>query len=102
MVTPMVKQAGPRWNAVSVIPATGGCEAARGLKGRRFLSADAPRLPLPQCASPVTCQCVYKKYADRRAGPRREAEQTGLQRAVETGQERRRKRGRRSTDLSEE
>jgi hypothetical protein len=98
----MVKQAGPRWNAVSVVPAAGGCEAARSLKGQRFLSADAPRLPLPQCSSPMTCQCVYKKYADRRAGPRREAEKTGLHRAMTSGQERRARRGRRSTDLSDE
>jgi len=102
MVTPMVKPSGPRWNAVSVVTASGGCEAARALKGQRFLSADAPRLPLPACASPMACQCVYRKYADRRAGPRREAEKTGLQRAAAQGQERRRKRGRRSTEVSDE
>jgi hypothetical protein len=102
MVTLMVKQSGLRWNAVSVVPAVGGCEAARALKGQRFLGADAPRLPLPQCASPMTCRCVYKKYADRRAGPRREAEKTGLQRAMTPGQERRAKRGRRSTDLRDD
>ena|SRR6516162_8246100 len=100
MVTPMVKQAGPRWNAVSVVTSGSGCEAARALKGQRFLSADAPRLPLPQCSSPMTCQCVYRKYADRRAGPRREVEKTGLHRSPD--QERRRKRGRRSTDLIDE
>jgi hypothetical protein len=98
----MVKQAGPRWNAVSVVTSASGCEAARAMKGQRFLSADAPRLPLPQCQSPMTCQCVYRKYADRRAGPRRESEKTGLQRASSSGQERRKKRGRRSTDLIED
>jgi hypothetical protein len=101
MVTPMVKPPGPRWNAVSVVSASGGCEAARALKGRRFLSADAPRLPLAECPAAMTCQCTYKKYADRRAGPRREAEKTGLHRTP-AGQERRGKRGRRSTDLSDE
>ena len=102
MVTPMVKQSAARWNAVSVVTSSGGCEAARALKGQRFLSADAPRLPLPQCASPMTCRCVYKKYADRRAGPRREAEKAGLHRPTDPGQERRRKRGRRSTDVLDE
>jgi hypothetical protein len=90
-----------RWNAVAIVAATGGCEAARALKGKRFLSTEAPRLPLPQCASPGACRCVYKKYADRRAGPRREVEKTGLQRALTDTGERRSRRGRRSTDTEE-
>jgi len=90
-----------RWNAVAIVAATGGCEAARALKGKRFLSTEAPRLPLAQCASPGECRCVYKKYADRRAGPRREVEKTGLQRTSTGTQERRSRRGRRSTDTEE-
>lgn len=82
---------------MAIVAATGGCEAARTLKGKRFLSAEAPRLPLAKCSAPAECRCVYKKYPDRRAGPRREVEKTGLQRALPGG-ERRRRRGRRSTD----
>jgi hypothetical protein len=99
MVTPMVKQVGPRWNAVSVVAASFGCEAARALKGRRFLGAEAPRLPMAECTSPGTCRCIYKKFPDRRAGPRRVEEKTGLRRVASADQERRRRRGRRSTDL---
>jgi hypothetical protein len=97
----MGAQPGARWNAVAIVAATGGCEAARALKGKRFLSGEAPRLPLAQCASPAGCRCVYKKYPDRRAGPRREVEKTGLQRALSGSQERRSRRGRRSTDTDE-
>jgi hypothetical protein len=67
------------------------------LKGQRFLSADAPRLPLLACTSPETCHCVYRKYADRRAGPRRETESSGLRRSS-PNPERRISRGRRKTD----
>ena len=101
----MVKQAGSvkrvrsPWYAVSVICTSGSCDAARALKGQRFLSAEAPRLPLPECPSAAACPCVYRKHADRRAGPRREQERIGLRRAPPSGdQERRRRRGRRSTD----
>jgi len=95
----MVGQTGSRWNAVAIVGATGACEAARGLKGKRFLSSQAPRLPLAECSSPGECRCVYKKYPDRRAGPRREVERSGLRRAVSGEQERRRRRGRRSSDM---
>lgn len=94
----MVGHAGARWNAVAIVAATGGCEAARALKGKRFLSAQAPRLPLVNCAVPAQCRCVYKKYPDRRAGPRREEEKTGLRRGISGERERRRQRGRRSSD----
>lgn len=93
----MVKQPGNRWNAVSILCASASCAAARALKGRRYLSADAPRLPLADCTSPANCRCVYRKHPDRRAGPRREAETTGLRRSSPTP-ERRGSRGRRGTD----
>jgi hypothetical protein len=94
----MDKSAPARWNAVSIIGGSSCCEAARGLKGRRFLSADAPRLPLSDCADPGGCRCVYRKYPDRRGGPRREQEKTGLPRGGAPTQDRRTRRGRRSTD----
>jgi len=67
----MSKPTVSRWSAVSIVPGSGGCEAARALKGQRFLGAAAPRMPLPECTAPQGCRCVYRKYADRRAGPRR-------------------------------
>ena len=93
----MIKQAPSRWSAVSIVPAAGACEAARALKGTRFLSAQAPRMPLSECSSPGSCQCSYRKYPDRRAGPRRSEDNPGMRR-VASGTERRIGRGRRSTD----
>jgi len=93
----MAKQTGNRWNAVSIACTSASCAAAQALKGRRYLSGDAPRLPLPDCTSAAACPCVYRKHADRRAGPRREVDTTGLRRSIPTP-ERRSSRGRRSTD----
>jgi hypothetical protein len=95
-VKPPVPKPATQWSAVSIVPAGGSCEAARALKGQRFLSAQAPRLPLKECTSSGSCPCVYRKYPDRRAGPRREEEKTGLRRPADA--ERRRSRGRRSSD----
>jgi hypothetical protein len=86
-----------RWSAVSIACATDACDAAKALKGKRYLSAQAPKLPLADCASPAACKCVYRKFPDRRAGPRREADTTGIKRSAPTP-ERRGGRGRRSTD----
>lgn len=88
-----------RWNAVSVVSSSQSCEAARALRERRFLSKEAPRLPLPDCTQAELCRCTYRKYADRRAGPRRDEEQLGTRRARDAGTERRAGRGRRRTDV---
>ncbi len=93
----MAKPVTSRWSAVSIVCTSASCEAARALKGRRFLGGDAPRLPLADCTSPGACPCVYRKHSDRRAGPRREEEASGLRRSSPTP-ERRGGRGRRSTD----
>jgi hypothetical protein len=97
---PEKPQAAPRsgWAAVSIVPAKSSCEAARALKNKRFLATQAPRLPLADCSQPLSCTCSYKKYADRRAGPRREDESTGVRRYVEPDKERRGKRGGRRSD----
>jgi hypothetical protein len=87
-----------RWHAVSVVPTSQSCEAARALKERRFLSKEAPRLPLANCTHAEVCQCCYRKYSDRRAGPRREEVELGGRRPRDGGSERRAGRGRRSTD----
>jgi hypothetical protein len=87
-----------RWHAVSVVPTSQSCEAARALKERRFLSKQAPRLPLAECTRGEQCQCTYRKYSDRRAGARREEESLGGRRSRDKGSERRAGRGRRETD----
>ena len=60
-----------RWHAVSVKPGAGACNAAISGKNRRWLSREAPLLPLPGCTRPDTCQCTYNHHDDRRATSRR-------------------------------
>ena len=95
----MAKQTTSRWSAASIVPGGNGCETVLALKGRRFLGAEAPRIPLAECTSLQGCRCVYQKYADRRAGPRRAEDHSGMRRVARSGTERRMGRGRRSTDV---
>lgn len=85
------------YHAVSVISPTRSCDAARTLEGRRFLSSEAPRLPLGNCTA-ATCTCKYAHHEDRRRGPRRSSDATGLSRGYWNAMERRRPGGRRITD----
>jgi hypothetical protein len=94
----MTKPPAHRWSAVSISCTSAGCAAAQALKGQRFLSEAAPRLPLAECTSPAACACVYRKHPDRRAGPRRESEASGIRSASPVKPDRRAGRGRRSTD----
>ena len=55
------------FHAVSVHPAAGGCEAALAIKGLRFLSDEAPALPLEGCTA-ENCHCRYAHHVDRRSG----------------------------------
>jgi len=55
------------FHAVSMRYSMNACEAAKAITGRRFLSSDAPRLPLPGCDS-HDCHCKYTHHADRRSG----------------------------------
>ena len=81
----------------------GNCPAVTALQGQRFLTADAPRLPLPDCDQ-GNCQCTYVHHEDRRDidGDRRVPR--GLKSDLYTTsgkQERReRSRGRRKSDLA--
>jgi hypothetical protein len=71
---PVKPPAANPWHAVAVIASRTPCQAATQLAGRRFLSADAPRLPLPQCTWPMRCGCTYRHYEDRRVNLRRGAD----------------------------
>ena len=57
------------FHAVSILPVETGCPAVESIKVQRFLSEDAPGLPLADC-SVVECRCKYVHYADRRGGAR--------------------------------
>jgi hypothetical protein len=58
------------YHAVSIQAGPRCCQAAKALTGVRFLSTEAPRLPLPQCEA-GTCECKYLHHEDRRAVERR-------------------------------
>jgi hypothetical protein len=85
-----------RWHAVAIVPGAGCCKAAESAKGRRFLSSEAPLLPLRTC-DVAACTCKYRHHEDRRGTPRRSEEAGGNQRSRATT-ERRSNRGRRETD----
>jgi hypothetical protein len=50
------------------------CRAAAAVIGQRFLSEDAPLLPLPDCDMTRDCRCVYQHFTDRRTETRRETD----------------------------
>ncbi len=83
------------YRAVSLVPNIE-CEAvAKYAAGSRYLMREAPTLPLPNCATPATCSCRFRKHADRREGDRRLLGMTATNRwFVES--ERRRPGGRRA------
>jgi hypothetical protein len=56
-----------RFHAVSIKLADYPCAAAKELSGRRFLSTEAPKLPLPGCTAD-NCTCRFIHHKDRRAG----------------------------------
>jgi hypothetical protein len=59
------RRIGNPYHAVSIEPGMRACDAVRKLENRRFLSSNAPMLPLKGCGSP-TCQCRYVHHDDRR------------------------------------
>ncbi len=95
--TEMLRRGTP-WHAVSIVTKGVKCEAAHALRGKRFLSAAAPRLPLPDCTMGHSCTCAYKHHADRRAPPRRKDESIGFGQRRQAEEERRVNRSRRTTD----
>ena len=85
------------WHAVSVAGEPGACPAAKGLRDKRFLSDEAPPLPLPECSSPLRCKCIYVHYLDRRTNARRETDRGRFPRP-RLGKEMRKRNGRRADD----
>ena len=60
-----------RFHCVEIKTSYDACEAVLKLHGKRFLSADAPMLPVAECDQP--CKCTFKHYEDRRQDERRDA-----------------------------
>ena len=57
-----------RFHAVSIKLSDYPCAAARELAGRRFLSSEAPKLPLADCSNAGGCACRFVHHKDRRTG----------------------------------
>lgn len=86
------------WHAIEIRLGREPCEAACAVSGRRFLAADAPFLPLKECDRSGRCDCRYRHYDDRRAGPRRAADGGPPKSAAGDRAERRSAQGRRKED----
>lgn len=86
------------WHAVCITAKALSCTAAQDLRRKRFLSKEAPLLPLEGCSNPFACPCTYKHYEDRRGKLRRKGETsfTATQKIPKV--ERRASNGRRSDD----
>jgi hypothetical protein len=85
------------FQAVSIFHGAKACEMARRFSDHRFLSKDAPQLPLSGCSMPARCECRFLKHKDRR-GDRRRLVEFGASSRGFMGQERRQRGGRRSND----
>jgi hypothetical protein len=87
-----------QWHAVTIVAKSSSCDAARAARNTRYLSAEAPRLPLADCSKPDACPCAYKHYADRRAEARRADDDGGPSRSTSVTPERRMRPDRRKSD----
>jgi hypothetical protein len=90
------------WHAVGVSVGKPCCQAAAAARNVRYLSSEAPTLPLSGCTLSKQCLCKYRHFSDRRRGPRRDVErfENKLSRPIVSASmnERRVSRGRRATD----
>jgi hypothetical protein len=94
---PSQPQVDRTYHAVSISAGPSACSAAHRFAGHRFLSRQAPPLPLPTCDA-FNCQCRFRHHQDRRSGARRRSD-IGLMPGAYAGSERRRVQGRRKDDL---
>jgi hypothetical protein len=87
------------FHAVSIVARAGcACTAVSLIENVRYLSNEAPMIPLAACETPSACRCTYRHYRDRRDDKRRDAD-AGLAGRPYYAQERRRLPGRRANDL---
>jgi len=59
-------KADTRFHAVSLKSLSSACDAAKAMEGERFLSTEAPNIPLAECDA-TSCKCRYVHHKDRRA-----------------------------------
>jgi hypothetical protein len=95
---PVAKKMTQSFHAVSIQTGRHCCPPASALAGRRFLSREAPPLPLKNCSS-GNCTCHYQHHDDRRAAPRRARDMgVAVDGWVETDKRVEKNRGRRKSD----
>jgi hypothetical protein len=88
-------------HAVSIATGPRCCAPARQLRDQRFLSRDAPKLPLKECDR-ADCTCRYEHHQDRRASLRRARDMgVSIDGWVETDKRGKKVRGRRKADHRE-
>lgn len=86
------------YRAVAIRAAAIHCSAAKAVYGKRFLTTEAPSIPLPSCDC-STCACIYVHFVDRRrAHQRRDLYMYRAYLEGERKQERRNRAGRRTAD----
>ena len=90
------------FHAVEIRCTKNACQAAQDTRGKHYLSAEAPRLPLDQCDRPDQCQCRYQHYEDRRGDSRRDAESGSPTQSDAERVERRKAKGRRAEEIAED
>ena len=96
--TTIAKGKSKPWHAVSIVGRGSCCAAFDSYRGARFLSGQAPRLPLAACDRPQACTCTYRHYPDRRIEQRRDSNAGAPLGTAKPAAEKRRSRGRRITD----
>jgi hypothetical protein len=90
------KPAAPLYAGVEIRVRDTACEAAVAMSGRRFLTNEAPALPLAGCTVPH-CTCAFVKFSDRRTEDRR-LEHSALSTSIFLANNRRERKGRREGD----
>jgi hypothetical protein len=65
------------WSAVRLVTQGESCSRATATASQRLLAREAPALPLKGCTRAAVCNCMYRHYNDRRAGPRRDEDRSG-------------------------
>ena len=89
------------FHAVEIRCTGNACQAAQDSRGERYVSAEAPRLPLDKCDQSDRCQCIYQHYDDRRGDSRRDAESGFPAQGESAHVEQRKAKGRRAADVAE-
>jgi hypothetical protein len=90
------------YSSVSIMLPESCCSAVQAIEGTRFLQKESPQLPLDNCTT-TPCKCGFIRHEDRRHEEEDRRAIHGLRAemyALNTGDERRVRRGRRSYDLT--